>query len=278
MIGWVYVLHFDKPLSHARHYVGSTQCLRQRLTNHAQGRGSRLTRELYKRGIGWRLAALYQSPREAMRRIERLCKDHHQAAHFCPDCHRRTTHQGEAYSPPGVRSYPVESLPFTATSAALMGEAGLSRVMYRPSEAEARGAIDAAIKRLMKWDGDALGFIPVGGATGMTALINSGRVMLATCRRQIVGYAAWTMNHAETRIKVHQLCVDDAFRLCGIGLGLLAHVQANDPTAPMACTVRSDLPANDFWRAAGFRVLRERPHKSSGSTLIDYERTPDDAL
>jgi ribosomal protein S18 acetylase RimI-like enzyme len=124
----------------------------------------------------------------------------------------------------------------------------------------------------MKWDGDALGFIPVGGPDGMTRLIDTGHVTLATAAREIIGYAAWTTNHDQTRIKIHQLCVDDAWRLCGIGIRLLDAVQRHEPDAFIACTVRSDLPANDFWTAAGFTKKGERPHKSSGSTLIDYER------
>lgn len=38
--GVIYVLHFDRPLHHARHYVGYARNLRARLQAHAGGRGS----------------------------------------------------------------------------------------------------------------------------------------------------------------------------------------------------------------------------------------------
>ena len=38
--GIVYLLHFDRSYRHARHYIGFTQNLEQRLEAHRAGRGS----------------------------------------------------------------------------------------------------------------------------------------------------------------------------------------------------------------------------------------------
>ena len=54
--GTVYLLHFDQPYKHARHYVGWTaRNVRCRLAEHAAGRGARLTGR--GQGRGDRLAA-----------------------------------------------------------------------------------------------------------------------------------------------------------------------------------------------------------------------------
>ena len=38
MTGYVYLLHFDQPYKHARHYLGYTVNVDQRLAMHAAGR------------------------------------------------------------------------------------------------------------------------------------------------------------------------------------------------------------------------------------------------
>ena len=38
--GIVYLLHFERSYRHARHYIGFTQNLEQRLEEHRAGRGS----------------------------------------------------------------------------------------------------------------------------------------------------------------------------------------------------------------------------------------------
>jgi len=40
--GIVYLLHFERSYRHARHYIGFTQNLEQRLEQHRAGRGSPL--------------------------------------------------------------------------------------------------------------------------------------------------------------------------------------------------------------------------------------------
>lgn len=46
-----YLLHFDEPYKHARHYLGGTTCLAKRIAHHRNGTGARLTRAVAKAGI-----------------------------------------------------------------------------------------------------------------------------------------------------------------------------------------------------------------------------------
>lgn len=274
MSGWIYVLHFHKPLGHSRHYTGSTKRLRERLTVHAQGHGSRLTRELFKRGIGWTLGGLFQASNDWMRRIERLSKDHHQAAHFCRFCHRDAEADGGRYCPPAVLPYDPDNLPFEPSSRALLGKAKRIHIRYSLSTKEAMGPIKAAMKELMQAADNAVGFIPVGGGPRdwIETQIRTGRIVIARHGRRIIGYASFSQNHGRTQARIHQLTVDDAYRCQGIGRCLVDAVQLENPLCPLVCTVRSDLPANHFWQAMGFQPTTEAIHRTSGNTLIHYTR------
>lgn len=81
----VYLLHFDPPVGTARHYIGSSIAtnLQRRLSEHASGRGSRLTAYAFKHHHRVRLVNLFPA---YTRRLEQLLK---QAGHYsrhCPIC------------------------------------------------------------------------------------------------------------------------------------------------------------------------------------------------
>jgi len=59
----IYILHFDEPLCHARHYVGVAHSsnLHRRLRDHAMGNGARLTEVLLDRGINWQVGGLIET-------------------------------------------------------------------------------------------------------------------------------------------------------------------------------------------------------------------------
>jgi len=81
--GTVYLLHFDRPYKHARHYVGWTaRNVKRRLAEHEAGRGARLLAVVREAGIGWQLARLWPGGRERERQIKR------QGGHArkCPLC------------------------------------------------------------------------------------------------------------------------------------------------------------------------------------------------
>lgn len=63
----VYMLHFEKPVGRARHYVGSAEphAFRARLRRHKAGTGAALTSEAVKRGIGMRVAHIWTADSRA---------------------------------------------------------------------------------------------------------------------------------------------------------------------------------------------------------------------
>ena len=61
--GIVYLLHFDRSYRHARHYIGFTQNLEQRLEEHRAGRGSPLVAAAIADGIDFQLAAIWEGDR-----------------------------------------------------------------------------------------------------------------------------------------------------------------------------------------------------------------------
>ena len=69
--GIVYLLHFDRSYRHARHYIGWTRNLEQRLAEHRAGRGSPLIAAAIADGIDFQLAAIWQGDRHAERRLHR---------------------------------------------------------------------------------------------------------------------------------------------------------------------------------------------------------------
>jgi predicted GIY-YIG superfamily endonuclease len=82
-VGTVYLLHFDRPYRHARHYTGWAADLDTRLAEHAAGRGARLLQVVKDAGIGWTLARTWTG---ATRATERRLKRTGGASRYCPRC------------------------------------------------------------------------------------------------------------------------------------------------------------------------------------------------
>jgi predicted GIY-YIG superfamily endonuclease len=78
----VYLLHFSQPLAHARHYLGSTANLDQRLDEHRNGQGARLMEVICDAGIGFQLARTWTGDRK----LERKLKRRKNAPRLCPVC------------------------------------------------------------------------------------------------------------------------------------------------------------------------------------------------
>ena len=81
----VYLIHFDTPYKHARHYLGSTHDLEARLERHRQGGGARLIEVIAEHGITWRLARTWEGGRE----LERRLKNRHNSPRLCPLCKKK---------------------------------------------------------------------------------------------------------------------------------------------------------------------------------------------
>ena len=80
----VYLLHFSRPLKHARHYLGFTkQELAQRIKDHQEGRGSRLTQVAVAEGIELWLVRVWA---DKGRDFERYLKNLKNVPRLCPLC------------------------------------------------------------------------------------------------------------------------------------------------------------------------------------------------
>jgi hypothetical protein len=82
VIGTVYLLHFDRPYKHARHYIGWADDLGKRLAVHGTKHGARLLAVLRAEGIGWQLARTWPGDRNRERQI----KTQGGASRVCPLC------------------------------------------------------------------------------------------------------------------------------------------------------------------------------------------------
>ena len=80
--GTVYLLHFDRPYRHAKHYLGWAADLDARLADHAAGRGARLLAVVRAAGIGWSLARTWPGSRARERQLKRQGG----ASRCCPAC------------------------------------------------------------------------------------------------------------------------------------------------------------------------------------------------
>ena len=91
-LGIIYMLCFTQPYKHARHYVGWTADLLDRLDQHASGHGARLIAVITHAGIGFSLVRIC----EGTRRTERAIKNAGGAVRYCPACTPRpwTGHWG----------------------------------------------------------------------------------------------------------------------------------------------------------------------------------------
>jgi hypothetical protein len=103
-LGVIYLLHFDRPYRHAKHYTGWTDDLLHRLDCHAKGNGARLVAVIWQAGIGFTCVRICQGTR----RRERAIKNAGGAVRYCPVCtpHPRNGHW-QPLSPEFIpRTYP----------------------------------------------------------------------------------------------------------------------------------------------------------------------------
>ncbi len=84
----IYLLHFERPYHHARHYLGCTGDLVRRLREHLGGKGmggSPLVEAVRAAGIGVTLVRLWPDSFDQERRLKRW----HGGSQFCPLCNKR---------------------------------------------------------------------------------------------------------------------------------------------------------------------------------------------
>jgi predicted GIY-YIG superfamily endonuclease len=83
--GTIYLLHFDTPYKHAKHYIGWTLDLDRRIEEHQAGNtaSGRLMAVIAQAGIKFQLARVWT---EATRSYERSLKRRGGASRICPLC------------------------------------------------------------------------------------------------------------------------------------------------------------------------------------------------
>ena len=84
-MGTVYLLHFDHPYKHARHYLGYTRDMGIRMKEHSNGTGARLTQVVLGVGGSWCIARTW----DGSRTLERKLKSQKNSPKLCPICRER---------------------------------------------------------------------------------------------------------------------------------------------------------------------------------------------
>lgn len=80
----VYLIHLDKKLSHAQHYIGYTDDnLDSRMERHRRGDGAKLLRAANRAGITWTVVRTWP---DGNRSLERQLKRRKNAWRLCPIC------------------------------------------------------------------------------------------------------------------------------------------------------------------------------------------------
>lgn len=73
-VGTIYLLHFERPYRHAKHYLGWTSELDERLIQHQSGRGARLVAVITNAGIGFSVSRTWRGTRHKERRLCPTCR------------------------------------------------------------------------------------------------------------------------------------------------------------------------------------------------------------
>lgn len=83
--GFIYLLHFDRPFKHARHYTGWAKNVDERVGQHFDGsrHSSRLVKAALEAGIGFAVARVWEGK---TRNDERQMKLQGGASRRCPIC------------------------------------------------------------------------------------------------------------------------------------------------------------------------------------------------
>lgn len=82
-VGQVYLLHFDQPYKHARHYLGWAENAESRIEQHRHGTGARLTQVIKDAGITFLVAKIWDN---VERGFERRLKNQGGLSRHCPIC------------------------------------------------------------------------------------------------------------------------------------------------------------------------------------------------
>ena len=79
----VYLIHFDKKLHHAQHYLGYTKDLPSRIKKHRHNLGARLLQVLNQKNIAWNVVRVWE---DGDQNLERHLKNQKKSRKLCPVC------------------------------------------------------------------------------------------------------------------------------------------------------------------------------------------------
>ena len=85
----VYLIHLDKPLCHARHYLGYTalESVNDRLARHKRGDGAKMLRAANEQGIAYQIVRTWTCTTiQEAKELERRLKHQKNAGRLCPVC------------------------------------------------------------------------------------------------------------------------------------------------------------------------------------------------
>ncbi len=85
----VYLIHFDIPYRHARHYLGYATDLNARIQRHRAGTGARLMGVISDAGIRWHVARTW----EGTQTLEKALKLQKNSPRLCPICQQERLYQ-----------------------------------------------------------------------------------------------------------------------------------------------------------------------------------------
>lgn len=258
---YVYILHFDTPLSHAQHYVGMTGNLKQRLSAHASGHAAALTQELCREGLPWSLGGLFQTTATNARRVEKNLKESKNTSRYCNLCNP------DGPSPPCSLKFPLSELPFPSRSSELTATPKEERriTIHQGFELTDQN-FAAAIQRKHKVE---LGFL---NHSALYAASSSGKLLIAEVNNKPAGFVIYTRFDNRLKLTIHQCAVMDEYRLMGVAKSTVDCLSAMHPGYSIWCKVRKDLPANFFWESIGFKKKTTVTHKTSKQELNLYYR------
>jgi predicted GIY-YIG superfamily endonuclease len=80
--GTVYLIHFNHAYKHARHYLGFSENLDKRITDHLCGMGARLMEVVTAAKIEWKVCRTWPGDRA----LERQLKNRKESPALCPIC------------------------------------------------------------------------------------------------------------------------------------------------------------------------------------------------
>lgn len=86
-VGGCYLLHFERPIYGAQHYLGWSVDITRRVRKHLNGTGARLVRQALKAGISVELVRIWPT---TDRREERVLKHRQAPKRYCPRCRTRS--------------------------------------------------------------------------------------------------------------------------------------------------------------------------------------------